>query len=245
MTTTAYALNPSAWTLIASGVSYVDVQGPTGKFMVAVGTAAPTSLTTGIIPNQVDGRYLLTGVASGDNVYAMPTGTGPVNVDVIAENYSSGGAVTIADGADVALGAKADAAWSSGSGSAIALLKATVNALNAALPAGTNSIGSVQLAISAATVLTSGTAYDYTKFGSIQVQVDTLSSGESVAVTGSSTSGGTYYPLGQLLNQNTGTTTGTAAVAGTYSALFAGSKWLKFTTSGGTGTAVITVSASQ
>lgn len=42
-----------------------------------------------------------------------------------------GGAVTVADGADVALGARADAAWSSGSGTVIAILKAVHAMLDA------------------------------------------------------------------------------------------------------------------
>lgn len=50
---------------------------------------------------------------------------------------SAGGAVTIADGADVAEGSKADVAWTSGSGSVIALLKALTGAiaLTASAPA--------------------------------------------------------------------------------------------------------------
>lgn len=65
-----------------------------------------------------------------------------------------GGAATIADGADVAQGARADAAWSSGSGSVIAILKALAAKIDAvktsidsgataSLPAGTNTIGAV------------------------------------------------------------------------------------------------------
>lgn len=52
---------------------------------------------------------------------------------------------SVADGSSVALGAKADAAWSSGSGSAIAILKTIANDVGSAIPAGTNVIGSVKV----------------------------------------------------------------------------------------------------
>lgn len=55
----------------------------------------------------------------------------------------SGVAATIADGADVAEGAKADAAWVSGSGSVIAILKNIAGSVAGAIPAGTANIGSV------------------------------------------------------------------------------------------------------
>lgn len=65
----------------------------------------------------------------------------PFPVTVIG---SGGGAVTIADGADVAEGAKADAAYAgSGSASIVAINKGLYNLLAAALPAGTNLIGKV------------------------------------------------------------------------------------------------------
>jgi hypothetical protein len=62
-----------------------------------------------------------------------------------------GGAVTIADGADVALGSRADAAWVAGAGTVVAILKTiagklagTLTAtLTGALPAGANAIGTV------------------------------------------------------------------------------------------------------
>ena len=68
---------------------------------------------------------------------------------------SGGGAVTIADGADVTQGAKADAAATSlpGSFSIVALLKAIWNSLIAPLPAGTNSIGTVVLPLPSAPIV--------------------------------------------------------------------------------------------
>lgn len=59
-----------------------------------------------------------------------------------------GGAVTIADGADVALGAKADAAYTTGAGSVIALLKGLFAKLPASLGAKT---GATSLSIVPAT----------------------------------------------------------------------------------------------
>ena len=58
---------------------------------------------------------------------------------------ASGGstAATIADGADVAEGAKADAAWTSGSGSVIAILKNIAGGVGSAIPAGSAIIGKV------------------------------------------------------------------------------------------------------
>jgi hypothetical protein len=59
---------------------------------------------------------------SGDRV--------PLSVDangnLIVTSASGGDAVSIADGADVTQGAKADVAWTTGSGSVVALLKAIV-----------------------------------------------------------------------------------------------------------------------
>ena len=78
-----------------------------------------------------------------------PVGTSAGYMDAngnICTNSTSGGggAVTIADGADVTQGAKADAAYAgSGAATLVALLKGIYNALVAALPAGTNLIGKV------------------------------------------------------------------------------------------------------
>ena len=106
----------------------------------------------------------------------------------------------------------------------------------------------VQPAVLPAFVATSGTAYDLTKYGSVQVQVETLAAGESVAVTGSLAVGGTKHPVANLLGQNTlnPSAVATITVAGTYSVLFGGNKELVFTRSGGSpNTAVITVSGAQ
>lgn len=71
---------------------------------------------------------LLVGISLADFTFKDSTGT---------PQTASG----VTDGANGTLGAKADAAWVSGSGSVIALLKAIVNGINAAIPAGTFRIG--------------------------------------------------------------------------------------------------------
>ena len=73
-------------------------------------------------------------IASGGS--GLPTGWG-------GGGGGSGGAVTIADGADVALGTTSDAAWSSGSGTAIAILKNIAGGIAGSIPAGSALIGKV------------------------------------------------------------------------------------------------------
>jgi len=89
MTTTSYTIQPGQWTLIASGASYVDIQATIGSIMVAVGTSAPTSNTVGIMLLD-QGRYILPSVAIFDNVYAIPTGSSPINIQVTAEANATG-----------------------------------------------------------------------------------------------------------------------------------------------------------
>jgi hypothetical protein len=82
-----------------------------------------------------------------------------VNLDadgnlLVAEAGAGGSAVTVADGADVAQGAKADVAWASGSGSVIALLKNIAGALAGSLKITAasflnNSAGSAGVAVKA------------------------------------------------------------------------------------------------
>ncbi len=66
-----------------------------------------------------------------------------VNGNLCSGSSGGGGAVTIADGADVTLGAKADAAWVSGSGTVVAILKNIATGVGNAIAAGTNLIGFV------------------------------------------------------------------------------------------------------
>ena len=102
-----------------------------------------------------------------------------VKVNVVAGSISGAGAVTVADGADVALGAKADAAYAgTGSASAIATLKGIYSALVAPLPAGTNAIGSI-----------TNTGFASTQSGTWTVQPGNTANTTAWLVTGS---GGTF-----------------------------------------------------
>ena len=86
----------------------------------------------------------------------------PLKVDssgsLITVSESGGDAVTIADGADVTQGAKADAAWASGAGSVVALLKALAAKSNT--PVGTTVITATSgsVAASSAVATLAGTA---------------------------------------------------------------------------------------
>jgi hypothetical protein len=67
---------------------------------------------------------------SVSNLVVLSSGAGlPTGAGGGSGGGGGGGAVTVADGADVTQGAKADTAWISGSGSIVALEKATVNAI--------------------------------------------------------------------------------------------------------------------
>ena len=161
------------------------------------------------------------------------------------------GGITVADGSDVAQGAKSDTAYAgSGSASIIAALKGLYNAMTAATPAGTNNIGVIQPAILAPFAATSGTAYDLSKYGSVQVNLENLAGGETWSVTGSLAVGGTKHPVANLLNQGVlnPSAASTITAAGTYTVLFGGNKELVFTSSlgsGGATSAVCTVSGAQ
>jgi hypothetical protein len=75
----------------------------------------------------------------------------PASLGSASSGGGGGGAVTVADGADVALGSRADVAWTVGAGTVVAILKAIVGklagtltaTLTGALPAGANAIGTV------------------------------------------------------------------------------------------------------
>ena len=122
--------------------------------------------------------------------------------------------------------------------------------LTGSLPAGTNNIGVIQPAILAPFAATSGTAYDLSKYGSVQVNLENLAGGETWSVTGSLAVGGTKHPVANLLNQGVlnPSAASTITTAGTYTVLFGGNKELVFTSSlgsGGATSAVCTVSGAQ
>ena len=85
-TTTAYTCSPGVWTQVSTGSTNVTVQGPPFSYRVAVGTAAPASLSTGITVTENDGMFGFSGLAATDNVYVTPTGgvSGACGVQVIA-----------------------------------------------------------------------------------------------------------------------------------------------------------------
>ncbi len=71
--------------------------------------------------------------------------TQDVNGNLCGGGAGGSGAVTIADCADIAEGCKADAAWVSGSGSVISILKNIASGVASAIAAGTNYIGQVEM----------------------------------------------------------------------------------------------------
>lgn len=100
------------------------------------------------------------GLAWGASFYLTPTGEQvPTSVQLCVDTGTglavpcsqatssgggTGGAVSVANGSDVAQGNTADAAWlGTGSASIIAILKAIYGGLQTAIPTGTNRIGSV------------------------------------------------------------------------------------------------------
>lgn len=93
-----------------------------------------------------------------------------------------GGPVRIADGANVTLGAKADTAWVSGSGSAISILKTISGNIGSPIPTGTNAIGTVNPTTAANWGL--GATGSATPANAISNGLDALSSEPTKATTG-------------------------------------------------------------
>ena len=127
---------PTTFTTLAGGVLPDGAVGFVGTLSAAVleglGGNPDGSVTSGRTP------------AVGSPVIPVSSllswGRVPVNLLPTPASSGSGGgggAVTIADGASVTLGAQADAAWSSGSGSVVAILKGVYGKLNTSVP-GTN-----------------------------------------------------------------------------------------------------------
>ena len=90
-----------------------------------------------------------------------------------------------------------------------------------------------------------GTPINFTNYGTVRVQVDGLSGGDTITVTGSSTQAGTYYPMDIIVNAGTGAQSTTITASGLYQILFAGGWWLTFTHNGSSSSPILTVSASQ
>lgn len=106
---------------------------------------------------------------------------------VLSGAYASGAlaAGAGADGWNVTEGLKADAAWSSGSGSIVAILKAIANGVTGPIPAGTNNIGTVNPATQANWGI--GTLAAAVPSSGILNGVDAQSSEPAAATTGSLT----------------------------------------------------------
>jgi hypothetical protein len=90
------------------------------------------------------------------------------------------------------------------------------------------------------------TVYDFTKYNTIRVQVDSISGNDSLTFSSSVTSNGTTYPLQFMSISNTfGTTTSTISSNGLYVALGAGGFYTTITKTGSASSPVITISGSQ
>ncbi len=105
---------------------------------------------------------------------------------------------------------------------------------------------SVQPSVSSASALTLGTPYSFVNYGSVVVQVDSLSGGDTISFAGSVASGGTTYPLQVMsLSGTYGTIASTISATGTYEILGAGKQYVTATKAGTASTPIITASASQ
>lgn len=122
-----------------------------------------TTIFTGPVPISAASLPLPSGAAADSSVSTTNTDVGPPGATACATDTGSCSLnallqriaqrlttvitgpvpISVTDGGDVTIGAKADAAWSSGSGSVIALLKNIAAGVAGSVPAGTNLIGKV------------------------------------------------------------------------------------------------------
>ena len=112
-------------------------------------------------------------------------------------------------------------------------------------PVSTTNPQPTQPAIATPATLTLATAANFTAYGSVRVQVDSLSGGDSITFAGSVASGGTTYALQQILNTQTGTIASSITANGVYLILFAGGLYVTPTKTGSASTPTLTASASQ
>lgn len=92
-----------------------------------------------------------TNAANGTTGAAVPATAIYIGINVGGNLTGWGGAVTAisggyADGAISTIGSRADTAWVSGSGSVVSLLKNIATGVGSSIPAGTNTIGTVNVA---------------------------------------------------------------------------------------------------
>lgn len=146
--TTRYTLTDQSWTDLGAGPLFVELIGVATALLV-IDTAAPGSIGADAQVLALDRLHSGTFGSSANHIYAR-AGTGSTTYIVtspaaVTSSGGGGGAATIADGADVAEGAKADAAATNatGSWSVVALLKGLYAAMVAPTPAGEAHIGEV------------------------------------------------------------------------------------------------------
>ena len=139
---------PGTTNAVSVGSSISALPLPTGAATSALQTTGNSSLSTiatntGNIPSPVSGRLPVdgSGVTQPVSAASLPLPAGAAkesggNLDTIVTKETAIAAVA---------GTTADSAWTSGAGTLVALGKAIVNAINAALPAGSNTIGNVNV----------------------------------------------------------------------------------------------------
>lgn len=135
--------NLKGWVGDTNGYGDVNVMNSPTVNLGTIGSAASAA-------NQTTGNNSLSTIATNSTTLAGAVSAGNMNVVCTSGCAGSGGggAVTMAagamaDGASVTLGTKADAAWVSGSGSEIALLKNIAASGATGLPASSATIGNV------------------------------------------------------------------------------------------------------
>jgi hypothetical protein len=131
--------------------------------------------------------------ASSTTTFKILQGTGLPQMTGGGGGSGGGGAVTVADGADVAEGAQADAAWTSGSGTVISILKGifgktfpvtqsgtwnigSVSSLTNSLPAGSAIIGKVSIDQTTPGVTNGVQTVSFTPTGAVSLAVSNVSS---------------------------------------------------------------------
>jgi hypothetical protein len=175
-----------------------------GNGIVVTQAGSPLGATNGIFANLLQGNAVL---SAANPIFVSP-GTGAV----FAESAAAG---AIVDGADVTQGAKADAPCTlpatTTACSEIAAVKAVANAVNSAIPAGTNLIGNV------------GTVYPA---GSTPITASATGTTAATTATLSAAASKSTYVCGFSIRANaTAAATGNATVTGTITATLNFTQW--------------------
>lgn len=191
----------------------------TPTFNCGTGCYQATQAVSGTVTANISGSISNTSFAATQataanlNATVVGTGTFPVqNTAATPAGSNVIGGVTIADGSDTTLGAKADAAWTSGSGSMVALLKAIDRDTLLPLATGSNVIG----AVAASPVTTNPTSTltlpaTTTAYASGQLMANSATAGSVVVPSFSiaNSAGGAFIPILRLsTNDSTSTAWG-------------------------------------